>query len=150
MNAMNDINTTGGTKSAGTPKMGTPQAVREMADKGITQAKASYEKMIAATGEASSAMQQAHSTAVLSAVASSAKIVEFARINSNAAFDYATRLFAANSPSEFIEVSTDHAREQFKVLSEQAKELAALGQKTMLEATEPLKAGAARMFQPHG
>ena len=52
-----------------------------------------------------------------------------------------------DQPSEFIEVSTQHARKQFEVLSEQTKELAALGQKTMLEAAQPFKAGAARMFQ---
>jgi len=146
MNAMSNTNTTGGTTSTETQA---PQIARDVAEKGMAQAKASYESMSAATGEASKAMLQAHSMAVHGAVASSAKIVELTRINSNAAFDYAAQLLAAKSPSELIELSNNHAREQFKVLSEQAKELTALGQKTMLEAAEPLKAGAARMFQSH-
>ncbi|MEA2928646.1 MAG: hypothetical protein QOG38_1074, partial [Hyphomicrobiales bacterium] len=53
----------GGTKHAGAPRMDAPQAMREMADKGTAHAKATYEKMSAATAEASSAMQNAHSTA---------------------------------------------------------------------------------------
>ena len=57
---MTETNTTAaGTKSAGAPKMGTPQALREMADKGTAQAKASYDKMSAATAEASSVLKNA-------------------------------------------------------------------------------------------
>jgi hypothetical protein len=48
------------------------------------------------------------------------------------------------SPSEFLEVSTEHARKRFEVLSEQTKELTALSQ---LETTEPLKSGAAKAFR---
>jgi hypothetical protein len=56
-------------------------------------------------------------------------------------------LFGVKSPSEFLEVSTEHARKQFEPLSEQTKELAALRQKVMLETAEPLKAGAAKAFR---
>jgi hypothetical protein len=51
------------------------------------------------------------------------------------------------SPSEFFEVSTEHARTLFEVLSEQSKELVALGQKVIIESAKPLKEGAAKMFQ---
>jgi len=43
-------------------------------------------------------------------------------------------------------VSTEQARKQFEVLSEQTKELTALSQKVMLETAEPLKAGVAKAF----
>jgi phasin len=144
---MTEANTTAaGTKSAGAPKMGTPQAFREMADKGTAQAKASYDKMSAATAEASSVMQNAGATAAQGFKDGNAKVIEFARANSNAAFDYANQLLAVKSPSEFIQVSTEQARKQFEVLSEQTKELTALSQKVMLETAEPLKAGAAKAF----
>lgn len=51
------------------------------------------------------------------------------------------------SPSEFLEVSTEHARKQFEVVTGQSKEFTALSQKVMLEAAKPLKDGAARVFQ---
>jgi len=145
---MTDTNTTAaGTKSAGAPKMGTPQAIREMADKGTAQAKASYDKMSAATAEASNVLQNAGATAAQGFKDSNAKVIEFARANSNAAFDFANELLAVKSPSEFIQLSTEQARKQFEVLSEQAKELTALSQKVMLETAEPLKAGAAKAFE---
>ena len=144
---MTETNTTAaGTKSAGAPKMGTPQALREMADKGTAQAKASYDKMSAATAEASSVLKNAGATAAQGFKDSNAKVIEFARANSNAAFDFANELLAVKSPSEFIQLSTEQARKQFEVLSEQTRELTALSQKVMLETAEPLKAGAAKAF----
>jgi phasin len=139
------VTTAPGTKFA--PKPEVPQAMRDMAEKGTAQAKATYDKMSAATTDASNAMRSAHSTAVQGAVACNTKVIEYARINTNAAFDYAAKLLAAKSPSEFIEISAEHARKQFEVLTGQSKEFAALSQKVMLEAAEPLKDGAAKMFQ---
>jgi phasin len=141
--------TAAGTKSAGTAKMETPQAIREMADKGTSQAKQAYEKMSAATTEASSIMQNAGATAAQGFKDSNAKVIEFARINSNAALDFANLLLGVKSPSEFIQVSTEQARKQFDVLSAQTKELTALAQKGMLETAEPFKAGAAKAFAAH-
>jgi len=129
------------------PKMEAAQVVHEMAEKGTAQAKESYEKMSAATTEASNAIKNVCSTAAQGAMDCNAKVIEFARVNSNANFDYAIKLFGVKSPSELLALSTQHARKQFEVLSEQSRELAALGQKTMLAAAQPFTAGAARMFQ---
>jgi len=68
-------------------------------------------------------------------------VLELARENSNAAFDFATELLGAKSFSEVVELSTAHARKQFETLSEQGKELAALAQKVATEASEPIKEG---------
>jgi phasin len=135
------------TMSAGAPKMEAPKVVREMADKGIAQAKQSYEKMSAATAEVSNVIQNAYSTAAQGAMNCSVKVIEHARTNSNAAFDYVSKLVGVKSPSEVLEVSTEHARKQFEALSEQTKELTALNQKAMLEATEPLKASVEKAFR---
>lgn len=140
-------NTAAGTNSTSAPQIEAAQAIHEMVDKGTAQAKESYAKMSAATAEASSAIQNAVSNATQSAVACNEKVIEFARANSNAAFDYANALLGAKSPSTFFELSTEHARKQFEVLSAQTKELAALSQKMAQEAIEPLKAGAAKAFR---
>jgi phasin len=143
---MTENNTTAGTKSAGAATMGSPQAMREMADKGSAQVKAAYDKMSAATAEMSSVLKDAGATAAQGFKDSNAKVIEFARTNSNAAFDYANQLLGVKSPSEFIQLSTEQARKQFDVLSAQSKELTALSQKVMLETAEPLKAAAAKTF----
>jgi hypothetical protein len=44
------------------------------------------------------------------------KLLEFAHANSNAAFDFAQRACRVKSPSEFVELSTEHAREQTQKL----------------------------------
>jgi len=41
------------------------------------------------------------------------------------------------SPSDFVELSTEHSRKQFETLTEQTKELAALAQKVTLATAEP-------------
>src|ERR1019366_7085472 len=57
-----------------------------------------------------SAMTETNTTAAQGLKDSNAKVIEFARANSNAAFDYASKLLGVKSPSEFIEVSTEQAR----------------------------------------
>ena len=141
---MKEANTTAAaTRSAGAPKMEPAEAMREMVDQGTMEAKESAERMSAATAEASSVVQSASSTAARGVLDCNAKLIEFARANSNAAFDYASELLGVRSPSEILEVSTAHVRKQFEVLSEQTKEFSALSQKVMLQAAEPFKAGAA-------
>lgn len=142
--------TNSGSKSAGAPTMEIPQAIHEMAEKGTAQAKESYEKMTAAAAEASKVIESACASAAQGATDCNAKVIEFARANTNAAFDYANELLGVKSPPEFLKAATEHARKQFEALSAQTKELAALSQKAMLEAVEPLKAGAAKAFRgPH-
>jgi hypothetical protein len=43
------------------------------------------------------------------------------------------------SPSEFVELSTEHAQQQLATLTEQTKQLAALAQQMTLASAEPLK-----------
>jgi len=61
------------------------------------------------------------------------KVIEIARTNAHAAFDYAYELLGVKSPSEFIELSTAHARKQFETMTAQTKELTELAQKVTTE-----------------
>jgi len=65
-------------------------------------------------------------------------VIEIARTNTNAAFDYAHALMGMKSPSEFVEMSAARARQQFEAMTGQTKELAALAQKVATETAEPL------------
>ena len=135
-----------GEKPANSPTMGAPEAFREMAEKGATQAKENYEKVSAATAEAADLLKNRVSTAVKGAQDYNNKVIEFAQTNTKAALDFFQKLSGVKSPSDFVELSTDHSREQFKVLTEQTKELAALAQKVTLASTEHLKTGVAKVF----
>ena len=133
-------------KPAKSPMTAAPQAFREMAEKGTTQAKETYEKMNAATAEATDLIKNSYSTAVKGAQDYYTKFIEFAQTNTEAALDFVQKLSAVKSPSDFIELSTDHSRKQFETLTEQTKELAALAQKVTLAAVEPLKTGVTKAF----
>jgi hypothetical protein len=43
------------------------------------------------------------------------------------------------SPSEFVELSTEHAQQQLTTLTEQTKQLAALAQQVTFATAEPLR-----------
>ena len=51
------------------------------------------------------------------------------------------------SLSELVELSVAHARNQYKALTEQAKELTALAQKVTTETVEPIKESVASAFK---
>jgi phasin len=119
----------------------TPAAFRDIAEKSLSNAKDHYEKMKSAAEEATGVLEETYATATKGASNYSLKVLEVARTNTNAAFDFASELFAAKSLSEVVELSTAHARKQFETVAAQTKELAALAQKCATEAAEPIKDG---------
>jgi hypothetical protein len=56
-------------------------------------------------------------------------------------------LMNAKSFSDFVELSTAHARKQFEVLTTQSKELAALAQKVATDTAEPVKESVNKAFK---
>src|SRR5215471_16235572 len=123
------------------PKVEMPAAFREFAERGVAQAKDTYEKMKAAAEEATDVLETTYSTATKGASDYGLKVIEAARVNTNAAFDFAGELITAKTLSEVIELSSAHARKQFEALTEQGKELSALAQKVATETVEPIKSG---------
>jgi phasin len=119
----------------------TPQALRDVAEKGAAQVKENIDKMTAVAGEATHFMKDTYSTTVKGAQDYSAKVLEFANINTNSAFEYAKQLSAVKSPTEFFTLSNTHLRQQFETLSKQAQELAAIAQKMTAATTESIKSG---------
>jgi phasin len=127
-------------------KLDATQAFRATAENGSAQVKEAFEKMSAATAEATAQIKHSYSTAVKGAQDYNAKLFEFAQNNTKAAIEFAQKLSGVKSPSDFIELSTDHSRKQFETLTEQTKELAALAQKVTLATVEPLKTGVTKAF----
>jgi phasin len=131
---MNTTTRNASSKPGNSPMTAAPQAFREMAEKGTTQARQTYERMSGATAEAADLITGAYSAAAKGAQDYHAKVIAFGRTNILAAFDFASQLSGVKSPSDFIGLSTGHAHKQFEALTEQAKELAALAQDVTTEA----------------
>jgi len=128
------------------PNVEMPAAFREFAERGVAQAKDTYEKMKAAAEEATDVLETTYSTASKGASDYGLKVIEAARTNTNAVFDFATELLAAKTLSEVVELSSAHARKQFEAMALQSKELGALAQKLATETAEPMKAGMTKAF----
>ena len=129
------------------PKFEVPAAFREAAEKGVAQAKEGWEKMKSATEEATEVLEESYTTATKGASAYGLKVIDAARSNTNAAFDFATEIATAKSLSELVELSTAHARKQFETVSAQTKELTSLAQKVTADTVEPFKTGFTSAFK---
>jgi phasin len=121
------------------PKMEIPLAFREMAEKGVSQAKETYEKLKSAAEEATDVLEETYANASKGASDFGLKLIEAARANTNAAFDFASQFVTAKSVSDVVELSTRHTRKQYETFAAQSKELAAIAQKAAVETSEPLK-----------
>jgi phasin len=128
------------------PKMEVPAAFREIAEKGVAQAKESYEKMKSAAEEATEMLEDTYATASKGCSGYGLKLIETARVNSNAAFDLFGELLTAKSYAEVVELTTAYMRAQFDTMTAQAKELTEHAQKVATETVEPIKEGFTSAF----
>jgi phasin len=126
-------------KSPGVPGNVT-QVLRETTEKTAAQAKEAFEDVSAATTAAGNLVRDTYSTAAKSAQEYNAKVIEFAQTNTQTNLEFVQKLSNVKSPTEFLELSTNHSRKQLETLAEQARELLSLAQKTMLTATERAQA----------
>jgi phasin len=129
------------------PKFEVPAAFREIAEKSVAQAKDAYEKVKVATEEATDLIEDTYTTAVKGTVDYNLKVIEAARANANAAFDFASELIGVKSLSEVVELTTAHTRKQFEAVTEQTKQLTAAAQKLATETAEPIKSGVTKAFK---
>jgi phasin len=84
------------------------------------------------------AVEQSYSVTVENIRDFNVKMIDMAHANAEAVFEFAHQLATAKAPSDFIELWTTHARKQFEMVSEQTKELTALGQKIAGESAKPI------------
>ncbi len=56
------------------------------------------------------------------------KVIEFARANTDASFDFAQKLSSVKSSSVFVELWAEYVRKQVETLTEQSRQLVALAQ----------------------
>jgi len=116
-----------------------PMGLRELAEKSVTNSKDVYDKVKAAAEDATGALEGTLSAAARGTADYNRKVIEVARANANAAFDYARDLLDAKSISDVAELSSTHARKQFEAFSQQTKDLTTLAQKLAAETAEPIK-----------
>ena len=121
------------------PNVEMPAAFRELAEKGIAQAKDNYEKIKSAAEQATAVLEDTYSNASKGASDYGLKLIETARANNNAAFDLFGQLLTAKSYAEVVEKTTGYMRTQFDTMTAQAKDLTEHAQKVATKTVEPIK-----------
>ena len=125
-----------------------PEQVRAFAEKGVSQAREGYAKFKDAAETHNSTVEAVFTNATRGATEVSSTMLDFAKTNTNASFDFAQSLIGVKSPSQAMELWSAFARSQFEAFTGQSKQLAELSQKIASETAEPIKAGASKLFQP--
>jgi phasin len=120
-------------------------AFSQIAEDNVTHAQLAYDKVGTASAESADFIKNGYSTAIAGIRDYNNKLLEFAHANTNATLEFVQRLSRVKSPSEFIVLSSEHARKQFETLTEQARQLATLAQKVTLATGEPIKTAVAKV-----
>lgn len=115
-------------------------AAKKSGEKGLANFTDASEKLTAATEQTTRLMENTYAAAAKGIKDYNLKALEFAKVNSDTAFDCAQQLMSAKNPSEMLELWTTHAHKQFEVLTEQSKQLSMLGQRVVTETGGTIKA----------
>lgn len=114
-------------------------SLRDFAEKAVAQAKVGFDKLREATEEATDAIEDTYEVARAGIVEYSGKSIDAVKTNSNAALGHAKDLLGVKTFAEAIELQSSFVRQQYEVLSAQAKELQELATKVAGEASKPAK-----------
>lgn len=120
------------------PNFEVPAAFRDFAEKSVTSARDTYEKMRSAADDATGLVEETLETAREGAFAIGVKTLDAAKTNTDASFALARDLFSAKSLTEVMELQSTFARKQFDVFTAQVKEFQALGEKFVTDTTKPV------------
>lgn len=121
-----------------------PEAVRQFAEKTVTQSREAYDRAKSAMDDAVGALEQTFDRAGQGTQALNRKVIDMAQQNLNTGFDYAKDLAGARNLSEIFELQAAYARRQFSSLAAQAAEIRALATKVTMDAAEPLQSQVSR------
>jgi phasin len=121
------------------PTIEVPPAFREVAEKGIAQAKDNYNRIKSVTEQATDVLEETYAAASKGCSGYGLKVIETSRANANAAFDLFGELMTAKSYSDVVELTTGYLRTQFDTVTAQTKELCDHAQKVASETVEPIK-----------
>jgi len=122
------------------------QTAKEFAQQGTEYSKNLVEKSEAVADETSKSIQKSYAAAVTEAANFNAQWIEMVRVNTNASLDFVRQALAVRSPSEFLELSATHSRQQLETFAQQVQQLAGLAQKSTAEAMKPLQASVKSVF----
>lgn len=111
---------------ADVPKFEIPEAVRELAERNMEQARTAYSQFLDVTRKAQEVMSRS-TTAMAGGVREiQERSLRYTQLNLDASFTFASELARARDPKEAMELQAKFARQQMETYQEQAQELSRL------------------------
>src|SRR3954471_16403435 len=123
-----------------------PEQMRACAKKGVSQARESYAKFKDAAETHNGTVEAVFSSAHKGVSEYTAKLMEFAKANTQAHLDFTQELFSVKSPQDAFALWTNHSKAQLETFRARARELAETAQRAPTAPAEPIKASAAKLY----
>jgi len=130
-----------------TPSFEVPVAVREFAEKSVSQARDAYAKLKDAADDATGLVEETLETVREGTFAIGVRALDAAKSNTDASFALAKDLFGAKTMSEVIELQSKFARKQFDAFASQFKEFQSLTEKLVTDTTKPMTQQVEKTFK---
>lgn len=109
-----------------TPSFEIPDAVREIAEKNVSQARSAYDQFMQMAQQAQEMIAKSQGEIAAKAVDVQTQAMRYAEDNINANFDFAARLARARDLNEYMQIQRQYAESQLKSYSNQAQQLGQL------------------------
>ena len=101
-------------------------------------ARESFDRTLETGAETVRGVQEGFTSALENVRDLNVRLINMARANTDAAFDFASEVAEAKAASDFVQAWTKHATKQFDMLTKQASELTTLGQQFASTSSEPV------------
>jgi phasin len=109
-----------------TPKFEIPAAVRDLAERNVTQVRQAYEQVLDLMRKAQDAMIKSQGAMTQSAMEIQAKSLQYAQANIEQNFKFAADLARARDLKEYLEIQSRYAQAQLEIYAQQAQEITRL------------------------
>ena len=108
------------------PQFEIPEAVRELAERNVEQARSAYNQFVDMARKVQDTVTQSQGAMTSGAVEVQAQIAKFAEENIQASFAFASDLASARDRKQYIEIQQRYAQKQMQAYAHQAQELGKL------------------------
>ena len=108
------------------PRFEIPEAVRDLADRNMEQARTAYSQFMDVTRKAQEMMTKSSMSMATGLREMQERSLRYTQHNLDASFNFASELARARDPKEAMEIQAKFARQQMESYQEQAQELSRL------------------------
>ncbi len=105
------------------PQFESPEAMREMAERNVEQARSAYSQFLDMARQAQDVVSKSSDTMAQSAREIQLKAMRYAEQSMEANFSFVGDLAKARDLREYMDIQSRHAQRQMKTYSDQAQEL---------------------------